>query len=482
MLRLAVVALSAIGLILLVAFIVSRLARSLKTGLSIRMQVFVALAAIVGAFAFGLGLMVIDRIEARAVRFATQAAEGEATVIANLLQAEISNTGTSLQALARRLGTEARSPLLELRIVGPDGNVYFDGIPAPDSVVGGSVSVSADIRQRGEVAGRVVVFKETIAMRRLLADFAPTILAISLVLGAAAALAAMWIGRAIAAPIEAMSDFSHRVASGEVGAAPPPGASGREVTRLVESLDSMRRELEGRPFVETFAADLSHELKNPVAAIRASAEVLQDGALAERDEAERFVARILESADRIERLLRDLLSLAKMETRGVEELGRVDVAELVQTAIDQLEHDHRVRLRCDGAAYVQGDAMWLGRAVSNLVDNALLHSPAGSPVDVRVELSEDWVRVQVVNDGKVQEHVRKNLFRRFVTTRANKGGTGLGLAILRAVAEAHKGTARLLEPGPPCVEFRLELPRATDESGITRALSAGAGRWPQRPG
>ena len=78
MTRLVIVAAAAIGLILFVAFIVSRLLRTRTRGMSIRMQVFLALAVIVGAFAFGLGLMVIDRVEARAVRLATQAAHDEA--------------------------------------------------------------------------------------------------------------------------------------------------------------------------------------------------------------------------------------------------------------------------------------------------------------------------------------------------------------------------------------------------------------------
>jgi signal transduction histidine kinase len=107
----------------------------------------------------------------------------------------------------------------------------------------------------------------------MLADFAPTVLVISLVLGTAAAAAAAYIGRTIAAPIEALSVYSKRVSMGERPNLPTEVA-GREVARLVTAIHTMRERLEGRPFVETFAADLSHELKNPVAAIRASAEVL----------------------------------------------------------------------------------------------------------------------------------------------------------------------------------------------------------------
>ena len=99
-----------------------------------------------------------------------------------------------------------------------------------------------------------------------------------------AALSADFIGRSIAQPLEVLTEFAVRVSEGERRAVPPP-AHGREVQSLSKAIDSMRRQLEGRPFVETFAADLSHELKNPVAAIRASAEVLADGALDEPEEA-----------------------------------------------------------------------------------------------------------------------------------------------------------------------------------------------------
>ena len=108
---------------------------------------------------------------------------------------------------------------------------------------------------------------------------------------------------------------------GEVLRAKPPAPHGREVMRLTTAIDTMRRELEGRPFVEAFAADLSHELKNPVAAIRASAEVLADGALEEPEEAERFLARIREATSRIEALLGELLSLARLEARGATAAG-----------------------------------------------------------------------------------------------------------------------------------------------------------------
>jgi two-component system sensor histidine kinase CreC len=108
MARLIVVAAAAIGAILFVAFIASRLARSRRSGLSIRLQVFLALAAVVGAFAGGLGVMVIDRVQARAVRLSNQAASDEARSIANLLSGQLERGGPDLPELAAELAQDTR--------------------------------------------------------------------------------------------------------------------------------------------------------------------------------------------------------------------------------------------------------------------------------------------------------------------------------------------------------------------------------------
>jgi len=466
--RLIIVAAGAIGAILFVAFIASRLARSRRAGLSIRLQVFLALAAVVGAFAGGLGIMVMDRVQARAVRFANQAAADEARSIANILSGQLERGGTALPELAAELqqNQSRRRSTTSWKLLDNGGSVLFhrplskgDGPPGEEfSVEGPTVSVASPILVRGQSVAQIEVTKPTIVMERLLRDFAPTVIVISLVLGAAAAIAAAWIGASIAAPIEALSDFSERVSRGEQGAAPPPEPWGREVTRLTRSIDSMRRQLEGRPFAEMFAADLSHELKNPVAAIRASAEVLEEGALAEPEQARRFVARIREAVERIERLLRDLLHLARMEAGGVEGLTTLDLAELVRGCVDMLPGRGRVVLGEMQSVQLQGEPTWLSRAVGNLLDNALLHSTPGSEVFVSVLNRDGQGRVMVRSAGQLSRYVKDNVFRRFITTREDKGGTGLGLAIVRAVAEAHGGQAQLATEGPPEVVFTLSVP------------------------
>lgn len=459
MIRLIITTTSSVALILLVAYVVSRIVRARTAGTSIRLQVFLALASIVGAFSFGLGLLVIDRIEARATLLADEAARDEGVAIAAVVAGEIAERSSSLADVGGRIARSSNPETLHFSLLDTTGKTVFASGPAQGEP--GTVIETVPILVGGSFSGQVRVVKPTIVIRRMLEDFAPTVVTISALLGAAAAAAAMLIGRAIATPIESLTEFAVRVSEGE-RRAPPPPVFGREVARLSRAIDSMRRQLEGRPFVETFAADLSHELKNPVAAIRASAEVLADGALEEPAEAEKFVARIQEATKRIEALLGDLLNLARIEARGVEDAAAVDLDKLTREVVTrERERGVTIDVTITGTPIVRGSAPWLSRAIENLLDNAATHGVANESIQLLVDRDANKVRITVRNRGTVHPHVAGRLFRRFVTTRSGHGGTGLGLAIVRAIAEAHSGSVECIDSGPHEVAFRITLPPAT---------------------
>jgi two-component system, OmpR family, sensor histidine kinase CreC len=433
----------------------ARIVESRRTGLSLRMQVFIPLATTTLVLSTIFAIVVIDRFTARASLFATRAAEDEARGIAELA------ARTPQESLRPVLQAFTRSAIdTDVALLDGQGRVLIEAGEANQNVA--RVSAEAPIA----TGGRVRVRKATFGMVQLMSDVAPKVALLTLMFAVASAVLAVLIGGAVAIPIERLTRAAQRVAAGE-RQAPLPEPRGREVRELTRALESMRRELEERHALETFVADLSHELKNPVAAIRASAEVLTEGAADEPETARRFALRIRESADKLQQLTQDLLSLARLEARGVEMRDEpVDFARIVREAVDAqapLAQARAVALEVSSSseARVRGDPVWLRRALENLLGNAIQHSPSGSRVTVEIGGDPQHLVATVRDQGAgVDDAIRGRLFARFATTRHGEGGTGLGLAIVRAVAELHGGKAELRESGPAGAAFSLSLPRA----------------------
>src|SRR6266850_2343962 len=293
-----------------------RLLGARRTGLSLRLQVFIPLAATTLLLSAAFAMIVIDRFTARASMFATRAAEDEARAIAELA------ARTPQDSLRPILQAFTRSAIdTDVALLDANGQVLLEAGEAHPGVA----RVSAEAPVAG--GGRVRVRKATFGMVQLMSDVAPKVALLAFMFAVASAALAMLIGGAVAAPIERLTRAAQRVAAGE--------RQGREVRELTHALESMRRELEERHALETFVADVSHELKNPVAAIRASAEVLTEGAADQPETARRFALRIRESADKLQQLTQDLLSLARLEARGIEPKDHpVDLCAVAREAVD----------------------------------------------------------------------------------------------------------------------------------------------------
>lgn len=294
----------------------------------------------------------------------------------------------------------------------------------------------------------------TAAVTELLRDFSPKMGFLVVLLGIAAATAALLLGRGLAKPIERLTQAAEIIAAGQRSSVLPP-PSGKEVRRLTGAFDAMRRALLDRHSMERFVADLSHELKNPVSAIRAANEVLQEGAAEDPAARARFLGRIGESVTRLEGLLHDLLALARLEAHGIDAAaGMVELEPLIRAAVRAAhleEHAdlHLARLK------VPGDRRWIRRLVDNLLANAARYRT--HRVTVRLEGDDGGARLTVADDGPgVAPALRDKLFERFATDRAHVGGTGLGLSIVRSVAEHHGGEARLV-PSAAGAVFEVTL-------------------------
>jgi len=318
----------------------------------------------------------------------------------------------------------------------------------------------------GRILGRARVELPTFGMVQVMSDLAPKVALLAVLLAGAAAFAPLLLRRARGRALQRPPLASERVAAGERQAALPV-PQGREVRALTQALDSMRRELEERHALEAFVADLSHELKNPIASIRASAEVLEEAIGADPEAAQRFARRIQDSAAKLSSLVADLLALARLEAHGIaERVQPLDLAQLTRAAIEGLLSQCAARgvqmeLAGPDHAPVRGDGTWLRRAIENLLANALAFSPPGAKVHIALDAVQRGWELSITDRGSgVPDAIRPRLFERFATTRGEHGGTGLGLAIVRAVAEAHGGSAQLRATGPQGSTFTVVLPKS----------------------
>jgi len=234
-----------------------------------------------------------------------------------------------------------------------------------------------------------------------------------------------------------------------------------DVTRL-RKLEQMRRD---------FAANVSHELKTPVTAIKGFVETLLDGALEQPDDARRFLHIVSAQADRLGAIIEDLLELAHIEQQREREqivlqpgrLKEVLDAALEACRFQASEKDVRLELDCPADVRAEIDANLLERAVFNLLDNAVKYSPPGETVEVTVAAGQGEIAIEVRDRGCgiAREH-QPRIFERFYRVdkaRSRKlGGTGLGLAIVKHIAQAHHGRATVESTPGKGSTFAIHLP------------------------
>jgi two-component system OmpR family sensor kinase len=232
-----------------------------------------------------------------------------------------------------------------------------------------------------------------------------------------------------------------------------------------------------------FVADASHELRTPLTTIRGFAELYRQGAGRDPAELDRLMRRIEDQAARMGLLVEDLLLLARLDQQRP--LGRtpVDLLALAAEAVNDaraVAPDRQIELVLgtgygDGgqgsALVVLGDDQRLRQVLANLVNNALAHTPAGSPVEVRVGAApldgRPGAAVEVVDHGpglapEQAERVFERFYRADPARSHAAGGTGLGLSIVAALVAVHGGTVQVDSVPGRGARFRVVLPLAPD--------------------
>jgi two-component system OmpR family sensor kinase len=234
------------------------------------------------------------------------------------------------------------------------------------------------------------------------------------------------------------------------------GQLGRALNTMLTQLEVALRDRESsQERLRRFVADASHELRTPLTTIRGFAELYRHGEASRDPAVERVLRRIEDEAARMGVMVDDLLLLARLDREPALDLSEVDVCALVEdVAHDALARHPERSVAADMPRHrprVLADGHRLHQVVANLVGNALVHSPPGADVRVRVRYLIDTVAIEVHDDGPgvPAEHL-PFLFDRFYRADPARptGGTGLGLAISAALVEAHDGRLTVTsEPG-----------------------------------
>jgi two-component system OmpR family sensor kinase len=296
-------------------------------------------------------------------------------------------------------------------------------------------------------------------------------------------------------PLERIGRVADEIAHGDLSRRVSPDDPRTEVGRLGSSLNAMldqieqafadRRQSEDR--LRRFLSDASHELRTPLSAIRGYAELFRLGATSDPEALERAMARIESEAARMGVLVEDLLLLARLDEMPDMRLGAVDLRELASHAAEDtraMAPTRQVRLSGEAPVMVLADREQLRQVLANLTRNAVIHTPADSPIEISVSREGEDAVLEVRDHGPgLPDSAAGQVFERFWRNEGGRsrgrGGAGLGLAIVKAVVEAHQGQVHARNHDDGGAVFRMTLPILTDvpaPDGPDVAVTGGTAR------
>ncbi|ARS26642.1 sensor histidine kinase [Sphingomonas sp. KC8] len=289
-------------------------------------------------------------------------------------------------------------------------------------------------------------------------------------------LLSLFLARTIVRPLRRLARAAHRVRLGRAREVQVPRLPSRrdEIGLLARALSDMSLALRQRiDATEAFAADVTHELKNPLASLRSAVETLEkvkDPALQDQ-----LLDVVRDDVHRLDRLITDIADASRLDA----ELSRarfetIDLGQMIEGLVDAREKrgtSSGVRLAFArphaGSAVVHGDGSRLTRVIENLVDNAISFSPPGGLVKIAATRDGDEIVCRIDDEGPgVAPEVREAIFKRFHSIRPEGEAfgqhSGLGLAIAKAIVEAHNGTIMVQDrdDAPSGARFIIRLPVA----------------------
>jgi len=329
--------------------------------------------------------------------------------------------------------------------------------------------------QPGRIPGDMVVVAESLSevdssVRSLLIR----LIAIGLAGLLIAAAASWWVIHREFRPVDKMIDTAAAIAGGDLSSRVPEGDQRTELGKLGGALNEMLGQIEestrqreaNEQRLRRFVADAAHELRTPLTSVRGYAELYRQGAYQDDVAVNNAMARIESEGSRMARLVDDLLLLARLDQqRGLEQrpLDLVSLAGEAAADFETVSNDHVLNWQPNGEIMVRGDRIRLRQVIDNLLNNARMHTPAGSRIDMSVTRNGSSAELVIADNGPGipvddQRHIFERFWRADRSRTRNTGGTGLGLAIVQSLVQAHGGTVRLeSEPGKGAT-FTIHLP------------------------
>lgn len=320
------------------------------------------------------------------------------------------------------------------------------------------------VRSGGQIVGAVLVSQSTVRILRELDEVRLDVFKVFLVSVGIAAILSLLLAGTITHPVRRLRDEANDLLDRRGRLRGRFGGSNRadEIGDLARALEGLTARIAAHQHaLEAFASDVSHELKNPLAAIRSATELLAE--IDDPKDRERFVFLVLQEVARMERLLSGMREIGKIDAHlETEAAAPVDLTALLA------EHTRAgIELRSPAQpVFVNASPERLAQVFENLLDNARSFSPPGGTVAVSLDAWDGIAKVQIEDQGPgIPETHMEKIFDRFFTYRpgephARDGHTGLGLAIAKAIVEGYGGTITAENRPEGGARFEVRLPRA----------------------
>jgi two-component system sensor histidine kinase CreC len=465
----------------------------MKIGLRILLGYFL----IVGLAAWFLLNIFVQEVKPGARSTLEAAMNDTARLLAQVVADDV-KAGAAEPALLAKIGAASRNTDYRITITDARGMVRFDSAgkavgqdysrwndvyltlrgkygarmssEAPRDYSSLAMYVAAPVRDGERIIGVLTVAKPISSVQgfiersqRKILKWGVLLLGLSLLIG----IAITW---RMASTVNKLMVFVEAVQEGRKAVMPKLGSS--EISTLGHALEAMRAKLEGKDYVETLMHTLTHELKSPIAAIQAAAELLEeDMPPAQRRQ---FLTTIQAQNARQRDLIDKLLALVRVEKQQrIDDAAPLEIAGLMQDVAGDFQSRLAARsLQLDTsvepALQLRGDALLLRQALGNLLDNAIGFAPPGSVLRLAARRSDGNVEISVSDAGPgIPAYAEARLFERFYSLPRPDGAksTGLGLPFVREVVALHGGSAQVANGQGGGCRAALILPLHTERIG-----------------